>query len=132
VKAEAEARGKVARENHDLTMEEIRVQAQERRKTIIESITTASSAFGTGFQAFLSDWDKVVAAAAGVSLLAGGVYSARMGTGILGRYVEARLGKPSLVRDTSRLTFLDALRHPVMSLKRLRKSTADALQVRIF
>ena len=29
------------------------------------------------------------------------------------RYVEARLGKPSLVRETSRLTLFTALRHPV-------------------
>lgn len=29
------------------------------------------------------------------------------------RYLEARLGKPSLVRETSRLTLLDAMKHPI-------------------
>ena len=29
------------------------------------------------------------------------------------RFIEARLGKPSLVRDTSRLSVLGALRHPI-------------------
>ena len=29
------------------------------------------------------------------------------------RYVEAKLGKPSLIRETSRLTVVGAVRHPV-------------------
>lgn len=29
------------------------------------------------------------------------------------RYLEARLGKPSLIRDTSRLTLLDTIKHPI-------------------
>ena len=41
-----------------------------------------------------------------------GIYSAKMGTGVAARYVENRLGKPSLVRETSRLTFFETLRHP--------------------
>lgn len=35
-----------------------------------------------------------------------------MGTGVAARYVENRLGKPALVRETSRLTFFETLRHP--------------------
>lgn len=50
---------------------------------------------------------------AGLTLLAVGVYSAKNATSVAGRYVEARLGKPSLVRETSRITVLEALRHPV-------------------
>lgn len=50
---------------------------------------------------------------AGLTLLAMGVYSAKNATSVAGRYIEARLGKPSLVRETSRITVLEALRHPV-------------------
>ena len=50
---------------------------------------------------------------AGRTLLALGVYSAKNATSVAGRYIEARLGKPSLVRETSRITVLEALRHPV-------------------
>ena len=32
------------------------------------------------------------------------------------RFIEARLGKPSLVRDTSRLSVFGTLRHPVQVL----------------
>ena len=50
---------------------------------------------------------------AGLTLLAVGIYSAKNATSVAGRYVEARLGKPSLVRETSRITVLEALRHPI-------------------
>ena len=56
------ARGKIDRENKDINLDQIRLKAQERRKTILESITTAGSVLGTGLQAFLTDWDKVTAA----------------------------------------------------------------------
>lgn len=50
---------------------------------------------------------------AGLTLLAVGIYSAKNATSVAGRYVEARLGKPSLVRETSRISVLEALRHPL-------------------
>ncbi|XP_014667844.1 PREDICTED: ATPase family AAA domain-containing protein 3-B-like isoform X1 [Priapulus caudatus] len=126
---EAELRGKaqVERENHDLYMDQIRLKASEKRVTVMESIRTAGSVLGTGLQAFISDWDKVTAAAGGLTLLALGVYSAKMGTGVAARYVESRLGKPSLIRETSRLTFVDALKHPIKTARRLRTKPQDAL-----
>lgn len=48
---------------------------------------------GTGAQAMLTDWNKVVVAAGGFSLLALGVYSAKGAVGVSARYIEARLGK---------------------------------------
>lgn len=50
---------------------------------------------------------------AGLTLLAVGVYSARNATAVAGRYIEARLGKPSLVRETSRITVGEAIKHPI-------------------
>lgn len=48
-----------------------------------------------------------------VSTIALGIYSARVSTGVAGRYIEARLGKPSLIRETSRETGLRSLTGPV-------------------
>ena len=45
--------------------------------------------------------------------MAFGVYGAKYGTGVAARFVEARLGKPSLVRETSRLTAVEAVKHPI-------------------
>ena len=54
--------------------------------------------------------------ALGLTMVAVGVYAAKYGTGVGAKYIESRLGKPSLVRDTSRFTALEALKHPIKVL----------------
>merc|ERR1719411_2313984 len=104
IEAEMVARAKVERENQDLTLEQIRLKAKEHRTTVIDGITTAGSVIGAGLQAFLTDWDKVVAGAA-----------------------SARLGKPSLVRDTSRTPLFEAAKHPVQTVKKKMEKPQEAL-----
>merc|ERR1719166_397280 len=87
IEAETLARAKVERENQDLNLEKIRLQAKENRSTVLEGIKTAGSVLGAGAQAFLQDWDKITAAAAGLSLLAFGVYTAKHGTGVAAGYI---------------------------------------------
>lgn len=127
IEAEMRAKGKVDRENQDLYLEQIRLKASENRTTVMESIKTAGSVLGTGLNAFLQDWDKVAAAAAGISLLALGVYTAKGTTGVVARYIESRIGKPSLVRETSRINVVDTIRHPIKTLKRIKSKPEDAL-----
>lgn len=127
VEAEMRAKAKVDRENQDLILEQIRLKAAEKRATILETVKTASSTLGAGFQAFISDWDKVSATALGISMMALGVYAAKRGTGVAARYVEARLGKPRLVTDTSRISLLETLKHPIYMVKRLTSKPHDAL-----
>ncbi|KAK2183460.1 hypothetical protein NP493_312g07014 [Ridgeia piscesae] len=114
VKAEIKAKAEMERDNRDVILEQIRVKALERRRTILESIQTAGTVLGSGLQAFITDWDKITAAAAGLSMLAVGVYTAKYGTSMMARYIEARLGKPSLIRETSRLAVTQAIRHPIL------------------
>lgn len=127
IQAEMEAKAKADRENRDINLEQIRLKAVENRATILESIKTAGSVIGAGVQSLLTDWDKMMVAAGGLSLLALGVYSAKGVTGVTARYVEARLGKPSLVRETSRFSFLDSVQHPIKTVKKLVKKPSDAL-----
>ena len=70
LEAELRAKAKVERENRDLTLEQIRLKAQESRITVLESIKTAGQVIGDGTQALLTDWTKVLTAAGGLSLLA--------------------------------------------------------------
>merc|ERR1719277_1131763 len=127
IEAEMLAKAKVERENQDLTLEQIRLKAKEHRNTVMEGITTAGSVVGAGMQAFLNDWDKVVAAAAGASLLAVGYFSAKRVTGVAANYVQARLGKPSLVRDTSRTPLFEIAKHPIKTAKKLMEKPQNAL-----
>jgi len=94
-----------------------KVEAKELRDTVLESIKLAGSTLGTGMQEFITDKDKLANFVGTVSLLAVGVYTARTGTGIAGRFIEARLGKPSLVRETSKKNILQMIKSPVESFK---------------
>ncbi|XP_015515884.2 ATPase family AAA domain-containing protein 3A homolog [Neodiprion pinetum] len=125
--AELRAKAKVDRENQDLNLEKIRLKASENRITVLESIKTAGSVLGTGANALLQDWDKILAAAGGLSLIALGVYTAKGATGVSARYIESRLGKPSLVRETSRFSVLESLKHPIKTVKQLKEKQSDAL-----
>nr|CAH7751200.1 unnamed protein product [Callosobruchus chinensis] len=127
VEAETKAKAKADRENRDLILEQIRLKAEQNRITVLESIKTAGSVVGSGAQAMLNDWNKVLTAAGGLTLLALGVYSAKGGTTVAARYIESRLGKPSLVRETSRFSLLEAVKHPIETVKKLKQPEQDAL-----
>lgn len=128
IEAEAIAKAKADRENQDLFLEQIRLREAERRDTLLKTIKTAGSVIGTGFNNFITDWEKVSKTVAGVTLLALGLYSVKMGTGVAARFIEARLGRPSLVRETSRLTLLQGLKHPVKTAKRIMSKPKDVMQ----
>ncbi|KAK6639865.1 hypothetical protein RUM43_008140 [Polyplax serrata] len=127
LEAEMRAKAKVDRENQDLTLEQIKLRAAEDRTTKLESIITAGQVFGSGVNALLSDWDKVLTAVGGLSLLALGFYTAKGSTSVATTFIEARLGKPSLVRETSRFSLLDCILHPVKNFKKFYAKPADAL-----
>ena len=50
------------------------------------------SIVGSGAYALVTDWNKVLMTAGGLSLIALGIYTAKGTTGVTARYVEARLG----------------------------------------
>jgi ATPase family AAA domain-containing protein 3A/B len=128
-KARAEAEGRIEeqRRNHDLAMQERRLELRENRKTTLEAIRVATSSVGGGISAFLSDERKVFTAVGGITAAAGGIYVARASSSVLGAYIAARLGKPSLVRDTSRVTLATLAREPISSVQKvISRSRADA------
>ena len=68
-------------------------------------------------QDFLTDRSKLANTALAITGIAFGISVARVSTGVAGRYIEARLGKPSLIRETSRTSLLSTLRNPLQSLR---------------
>lgn len=126
-KARAEAEGRIEqqRRNHDLDMEKSRMELAEKRKTILETVSTATSSIGAGLSSFFSDEKKMAGFVATVGAAALGIYAARTATTVTGNYVAARLGKPSLVRETSRLSLADVTRHPLRSLRQLSSRSAS-------
>eukprot|EP00189_Rhodosorus_marinus_P001430 CAMPEP_0113967572 /NCGR_PEP_ID=MMETSP0011_2-20120614/9016_1 /TAXON_ID=101924 /ORGANISM="Rhodosorus marinus" /LENGTH=586 /DNA_ID=CAMNT_0000980493 /DNA_START=269 /DNA_END=2029 /DNA_ORIENTATION=- /assembly_acc=CAM_ASM_000156 len=123
VKAEAEGRILQERKNQDIRMSELRTSAREYRRTVIEAIRAAGSTIGTGFSEFISDREKLTASVLTLTGLAFGFYAAKVGTGVTGRYVESVLGKPSLIRETSRTSPLDIVRRPVGFVRSLSRTS---------
>lgn len=119
VQAEADGRIRQERENHDLILDKLKREAIENRDTVLKSIQDAGKLIGEGLQSYLDDTTKLRNTALTVTGIAVGVYTARTSIGVAGRFVEARLGKPSLVRETSRFSYGQLFRQPVTSTKRL-------------
>jgi len=117
VKAEAEGRIVQERQNHDLILKNKRVEAQEFRTTVMEGIKLAGSVAGDGFNTFISDREKLKNTALVITALAFGIYASRTTASVAGRIIEARLGKPSLVRETNRINFLQVVKHPFLTIK---------------
>jgi len=126
--AKMKAQGQIERENKEIREDAIRVQAAEDRETRLQTLKTAGDILGAGVSNLLGDWDKITSMVAGLSLLAAGVYTAKMGLGVGFRYVENRIRKPSLVRDTSRVTLFNTVRHPIKAVKRIFTKPDDALK----
>ena len=117
VKAETEGRILQERKNHDLIVEKKRLEAKEYRETILESISLAGTTIGNGMKDFVTDREKLANVAVSLTALAFGIYAARTGTAVAGRYIEARLGKPTLVRETTKRNVLQMMKSPISSLK---------------
>lgn len=118
-RAESEGRIRQERENHDLILEKVRLEAVEQRDTVLKAISDGGKMLGEGLSSYLTDGEKLRNTAFMVSLAAVGIYSAKTAAGIGGRFIEARLGKPSLVRETSRISASQLLTSPISSTQRL-------------
>jgi ATPase family AAA domain-containing protein 3A/B len=120
-KAQAEADGRIRQErtNHDLILEKLKQEAKERRDTVLQGIQDAGKLIGEGLQSYLDDPKKLRNTALTVTGIAVGVYTARTSIGIAGRFIEARLGKPSLVRETSRFSVGQAVRNPLQTARHM-------------
>lgn len=64
----------------------------------------------------------------GISALAVGWFAAKRGTGVVANYVQARLGQPSLVRETSRMSPLEIIKHPIKKTRQFMQRSQDPLK----
>jgi ATPase family AAA domain-containing protein 3A/B len=113
-KAKAEAAGRIQqeRDNHDLILERVKLEAAERRSTILQAIQDGSVQLGKGISEYLNNTTELRNTALTITAMAVGIYTARTTVTITGRYIETKLGKPSLVRETSRFTLSQFAREP--------------------
>jgi ATPase family AAA domain-containing protein 3A/B len=104
-KADMQGRAQQERENIDIRLREMRAKTSEERRTSLEAIEEVFSSLGSGMTALYEDRGKSTALVAGITALALGVYSARASVRVASTLIERNLGRPPLVRETSRWTF---------------------------
>jgi ATPase family AAA domain-containing protein 3A/B len=119
VLAETEGRILQERKNHDLIIEKAKVEAREFRETVMDGIQAAGKTVGEGLREFLTDRERMQNAVGMLVGLALGVYGAKVGVNLVGKVVESRIGKPSLVRETSRLTLSELRSQPWATVKKV-------------
>lgn len=108
VKAEAEGRTEQERANIDIRLQEMRAKMAEKRQTRMETLNTTLTSLGSGFSNLMADKTRLTALVLGTTGIFFGLFAAKQGTRVAATLVERSLGKPPLVRETSRWTFAPA------------------------
>jgi len=109
-KAESEGEIKRERENEDVKLRMMKGKMTEERETKMQlrmENLKYYAEFAKGVRDVITDPVKLPLLVGGVSGMALGIYGARMATGVIGKYIESHIGKPVLVRDTSRIGWHD-------------------------
>lgn len=105
VEAEAQAKAEADRANEDVRLRLMRAKASEDRKRVLAGIALAADYAAKGARALIDD-PKLLAMLVGsvVVLVAAGFFS-REAAEMARHLLEAYFGRPSLVRETSRMRF---------------------------
>lgn len=112
VRAQAETEGAIERErtNEDVQTRKLKARLEEERKTKMDlrkEDLKYYAEFAKGCASLLTDPVKLPLLVGGVSGMALGIYGAKMSMSVIGKYIESTIGKPSLVRETSRFSWQD-------------------------
>jgi len=102
VSAEASAKAEAERLNEDVSLRQIAAKGLEERRRTLEAITTVFSHLGSGFTALLGNPRQLATLLGSVLLVVAGGFLAREGATLVRQLLEAKLGRPRLVRETSR------------------------------
>ena len=102
-KAEAEGLTKQERDNEDIKLRLQQSESDASRKQLLDAINLVFVRLADGSRELISEPERLLRVLGAVILLAAGVYFVREFSKIVAREIERRLGKPSLVRDTSRM-----------------------------
>eukprot|EP00375_Theileria_parva_P000158 XP_762827.1 AAA family ATPase [Theileria parva strain Muguga] len=103
-KVREENMGKIKqeRENFDIHLKMMKERSVEERKTKLESLNIIFSSLGSGLYSLLSDKQRLTYTVMTLTGLSLGVYTAKNGTKVARKVIEQKIGKPSLVRETSK------------------------------
>ncbi|GMF49227.1 unnamed protein product [Phytophthora fragariaefolia] len=99
---DVEGRIRQQRANQDIEMAQLQQRLEADRVKLMQALQSIFANLGQGVSVLLADKEKLAKFVGGFVALATGIYLSREVIRILGKLIEQRLGKPSLVRETSR------------------------------
>merc|ERR1711871_260246 len=104
IKAKAEAEGRILqeRQNKDIHLEKLAEEGKLARQRELDSINLAFKRLAEGAESLISNPQKLLRLVLSIVGLAAGIYLVRDFSRVLTEEVAKQLGKPSLIRDTSR------------------------------
>ncbi|SCD22332.1 AAA family ATPase, putative [Plasmodium ovale] len=89
------------RKNIDIHLKTLKIKADEDRKTKLESINKYFEQFNNSMFLFLNDKQKLYRFALVITLTSVGIYTTKHSTRLVRSYIETKIGKPKLIRETS-------------------------------
>lgn len=101
-KIDVDGRIRQQRVNQDIEMMQLQQRLEADRMKMLQALDAIFDHFGRGASALLTDERKWSQLIGGFVAIAAGIYLSREGVRIAGTILEKRLGKPSLIRETSR------------------------------
>lgn len=101
-KAEAEGRIQEARELADLRMRQLQEEGRQRVQAAVESAREVAVQVGSALRALLRDPAERAAALAALAAAFASYFAAREGARVASKQLERLMGRPGLVRETSR------------------------------
>ncbi|CAM9889849.1 unnamed protein product, partial [Ectocarpus fasciculatus] len=114
VQAEVEARFAAEQQNEDVMLRKIQAQGEEDRRRTQEAINTVLAHLTSGVYGLVSDPRRALTLTSWLLGLLAGYMVLKEGTLLLRQLLETYLGKPSLVRETSRMGTLGSTNHRLL------------------
>ncbi|KUF87449.1 hypothetical protein AM588_10004221 [Phytophthora nicotianae] len=99
---DVEGRIRQQRANQDIEMAQLQQRLEADRVKLMQALQATFDNLGQGISVLLADKQKLTKFVGGFVALAAGIYLSREAIRIIGKLIEQRLGKPSLIRETSR------------------------------
>ncbi|EJK64310.1 hypothetical protein THAOC_14970, partial [Thalassiosira oceanica] len=103
--ATARARAQAERENEDVHLRRLRAESEQRRQRNLSAIQAIFTHLSSSLSSAAKNPRQVATLCGYVCLLLGSVFFSRETSRLIRALIEASLGKPQLVRETTRKTF---------------------------
>lgn len=116
LEAEIESKAEMERKNEDLNIRKIKVQAELEKEKWIDSIKTTIASIGSGIYNFLTDTETIKRTIITLSCIVLSYYTIKESSRIISNLIEKNLGKPYLIRETSRTNMFNEYIRGFLSL----------------